>query len=55
MATIIKLNYDHKALASIINYDRKHGATIWNVPYNIIYDRKTFILQATGCKTLNAS
>ncbi len=55
MATTINLNYDHKASASVINYNRKHGATIWNVPYNIIYDRKNFILQATGCKTLNVS
>ena len=31
MANTIKLNYDCKALASVINYDRKHGATIWSV------------------------
>jgi hypothetical protein len=54
MASIIKLNYDCKALANV-NYNRKHDATIWRVPYNIIYDRKTFIQQATGFKILNVS
>jgi hypothetical protein len=31
MARTIKLNYDCKALNSVINYDHKHDATIWNV------------------------
>ncbi len=31
MANTITLNYDRKALASVINYDRKCDATIWNI------------------------
>ncbi len=26
--------YDHKALASVVNYDRKCDATIWSIPYD---------------------
>ncbi len=32
MASTIKLNYDPKALASVVNYDHKRDATIWSVP-----------------------
>ncbi len=53
MAGIIKLNYDHKALAGvvissimIINVMPLFGAYLMN----IIYDCKTFIVQATGDK-----
>jgi hypothetical protein len=46
MASTIKLNYDRKALASVINYDRKCDATIWLIPTIIIYSCKTFIVQA---------
>jgi hypothetical protein len=31
MASIIKLNYDRKTLASVVYYDHKHNATIWSV------------------------
>jgi len=31
MDSNIKLNYDHKALASVVNYDRKRDATIWSI------------------------
>jgi hypothetical protein len=34
MASTLKINYDHKALASVVNYDRKHDATVWSIPYN---------------------
>ena len=34
MTSTIKLNYDHKALASVVNCDRKCDATIWSVPYD---------------------
>jgi hypothetical protein len=34
MAGTIKLNYDRKALASVVNYDRKRDATIWSISYN---------------------
>jgi hypothetical protein len=44
MASTIKLKYDHKALASVVNFDHKCDATIWSVPY----DHKTFKVQATG-------
>jgi hypothetical protein len=33
-------------LVSVVNYDRKCDATIWSVPWNTIYDYKTFIVQA---------
>ncbi len=33
MGSTLKINYDRKALASVVNYDRKHDATIWSVPY----------------------
>ncbi len=48
MAISIKLNYDHKALASVVNYDRKRDTTIWSVKSDIIIgNRHMFILQAT--------
>ncbi len=31
MTSTIKLNYPHKALACVINYDHKCDATIWSV------------------------
>ncbi len=31
MACTIKLNYNRKAFASVINYDRKRDATIYSV------------------------
>jgi hypothetical protein len=31
MDSTIKLNYDSKAFVSVINYNRKHGATILSV------------------------
>jgi hypothetical protein len=34
MASTIKLNYDHKTLACVVNYDRKRDATIWRISYN---------------------
>jgi len=46
MSSTIKLNYDYKALESVVNYDvmPQFGAYLTIV----IYDRKTFIVQATG-------
>jgi hypothetical protein len=41
MASTIKLNNDHKALLSVINYDRKCDATIWSIT-------DVLIVQATG-------
>ncbi len=37
MVSIIKLNYDHKALACVVNYDRKHDATIWSVNLTVSF------------------
>jgi hypothetical protein len=31
MVSTIKLNFDHKALASVINYDRKCDTTMWSM------------------------
>ncbi len=31
MTSTIKLNYNCKALAIVVNYDRKCDATIWNI------------------------
>jgi hypothetical protein len=47
MASTIKLNYDCKALASVINYDRKCDVTIWSVTDIVIYNRNMFIIQET--------
>jgi hypothetical protein len=46
MSSTIKLNYDYKALASVVNYDvmPQFGAYLTIV----IYDCKTAIVQATG-------
>ncbi len=34
MASNIKLNYDRKAKASVINYDHTCDGTIWSLPYD---------------------
>jgi hypothetical protein len=34
MASAIKPIDNHKALTSVINYDRNCEATIWSVPYD---------------------
>jgi len=44
MASTIKLNYDCKALASVVNYDH----SLERQSDVVIYDRNTFIRQATG-------
>jgi hypothetical protein len=40
MVSTIKLNNDHNALSSVVNYDCK---SVWS----ILHDRKTFIVHAT--------
>ncbi len=37
MASTIKQNYDHRASASVINYDRKCDATIWSVNLSLSF------------------
>ncbi len=44
MASTIKLNYNNKVLATVVNYYCKRDATIWSVPYVC----KTFKVKATG-------
>jgi hypothetical protein len=44
MASTIKLNYDNKALATVVNYECKRDATIWSVPYG----SKIFKVKAKG-------
>ncbi len=36
MSCTIKLNYDRKDLAGVVNYNRKCDATIWSVNLSII-------------------
>ncbi len=55
MASTIKLNYDPKALASVVNYDHKRDVTIWSEPNDCNLRLLNFIVQATGAvfKTLH--
>jgi len=47
MASTVKLNYNHKALASAIKYDHKCDATILSVPYDHNLQSLNFYKQAT--------
>ncbi len=47
MAATIKVNYDRKALASVINYDCKRDCMICTVTDIVIYNRNMFIIQST--------
>jgi hypothetical protein len=42
MASTTKLNYNHKGLASVINYNRTCDITILSILKIVIYDHKTF-------------
>jgi hypothetical protein len=48
IASTIKLNYNCKALASVVNYDHKCGDNLERQSYIISYDCNMFIIQATG-------
>ncbi len=51
MASTIKLNYDRKALASVINYDHKCDATIWSIPYDCNLQSHNFYSAGYNNKT----
>jgi hypothetical protein len=49
MVSTVKLNYDCKALASVINYARKFVATIWSVNLTLSFTIVSlFIIEGTG-------
>jgi hypothetical protein len=49
MASAINLNYNHKAIASVVNYDCKCDATIWSVNLTSTFTIvNVFIIQATA-------
>jgi hypothetical protein len=48
MASTMKLNYDGKDLAIVVNYDCKCDTTIWsNTIWSVPYNRKTFKVQGS--------